>query len=262
MNYSFMSFSCPDASLPELLKNAKSFGYAGIEPRVEAGHIHGIELDMPAEKIQEVRDLCMEAGVEIACLATSCVLADPEKAGPQIERTASYLRLGGQIGARTLRIFGGGFPKEVTREQAMETLIASLRTLAPEAAEHGPLLCLETHDSWRDARDVKKVMEAVDHPAVGVNWDIMHPVNGNFQTVEEAYLLLKPWIRHVHVHDGGIREGKLQFLPIGTGDVDHRTAIRLLKADGYAGYLSGEWINWEPWDVHLPREISVMKSYE
>ena len=30
----------------------------------------------------------------------------------------------------------------------------------------------------------------------------------------------------------------------------------------YQGYLSGEWIGWEPYDVHLPRELATMKGYE
>ena len=48
MNYSFMTFSCPEASLAEALEMAERFGYDGIEPRISAGHGHGIELGIDA----------------------------------------------------------------------------------------------------------------------------------------------------------------------------------------------------------------------
>jgi hypothetical protein len=38
--------------------------------------------------------------------------------------------------------------------------------------------------------------------------------------------------------------------------------VQLLRAAGYDGYLSGEWIDWEPCEVHLPRELATMRVYE
>jgi sugar phosphate isomerase/epimerase len=93
-----------------------------------------------------------------------------------------------------------------------------------------------------------------------VNWDIMHPVRAGLATVEESFELLGPWIRHVHMHDGVGSD--VIFVPIGTGDIDHKRAVELLSSAGFEGYLSGEWINWEPYDMHLPREINAMKGYE
>ena len=54
----------------------------------------------------------------------------------------------------------------------------------------------------------------------------------------------------------------LKLVPIGHGEIDHRRAIDLLAADGYKGFISGEWIDWEPWTVHLPRELETLKRYE
>jgi len=49
---------------------------------------------------------------------------------------------------------------------------------------------------------------------------------------------------------------------MGTGIVDTKRAMQLLASMGYEGYFSGEWINWEPPEVHLPREIETMRGYE
>ena len=67
---------------------------------------------------------------------------------------------------------------------------------------------------------------------------------------------------HVHFHDGTTREGRLDLVPIGQGEIDHRRAVQLLGSSGYDGYLSGEWIGWEPFETHLPRELKTMRSYE
>ena len=105
-------------------------------------------------------------------------------------------------------------------------------------------------------------MRRVDSPAVAVNWDYQHTTRIAGTTVDQAFAILQPWIKHVHFHDGVNRADKLIFLPVGAGDYDNRRVIELLLGAGYAGYLSGEWIDWEPYDVHLPRELAAMKGLE
>jgi sugar phosphate isomerase/epimerase len=106
-------------------------------------------------------------------------------------------------------------------------------------------------------------MRRVDHPAVQVNWDIMHPVRVAGVTMTAAFEVLKGWIRHAHFHDGvTLADGTLTMTPVGEGDIDHKTALMLLEGMGFDGYMSGEWINWEPYEKHLPRELAAMKAYE
>lgn len=68
----------------------------------------------------------------------------------------------------------------------------------------------------------------------------MHPVRAAGYAMAAAYEPIKPWIRHVHFHDGAIESGKSVLKPIGKGTIDHATAVGLLLRAGYAGYLSGE----------------------
>jgi sugar phosphate isomerase/epimerase len=105
-------------------------------------------------------------------------------------------------------------------------------------------------------------MAAVDHPYIAVNWDIMHPVRTGLATIDEAYKMLAPWIQYVHIHDGTADLSQLTFKAIGEGDIDHKRALQLLLENGYAGCLSGEWINWEAYEIHLPRELATMKRFE
>lgn len=148
----------------------------------------------------------------------------------------------------------------VGRDEGIETLTESLKSLADHAAKRGVTVCVETHDDWCNPEHLAEVMRRVQQPAIAVNWDIMHPVRAGHATMGEAFEALRPWIQHLHVHDGTMGEFKLT--PVGEGAIDHREAIELLLRSGYDGYLSGEWIGWEPWEVHLPRELATLRRYE
>lgn len=262
MNYAFMSFSCPQLSLAEMIAAAQRYGYAGIEPRTGGNHAHGIELTATPAERAAIRQQVAAGGIDLCCLAVSCRYADPATVAGQVEETRHYLDLAADLGIPRLRVFGGKIPEGVSRADAITGVAAALATVADHAAQQQVTICLETHDDWCDPAHVAAVMKAVDHPAIAVNWDVMHPVRAGGVTMVQAYAMLRPWIRHVHIHDGSKRLDKLEFLPIGQGDFDHRPVVQLLQSDGYGGYLSGEWINWEPYDLHLPRELTTMQAYE
>ncbi len=261
VKYAFMSFSCPQLALGELLATARRFGYDGVEPRLDAQHAHGIETTADAARRRAIRREVAASGVALAALATSCVYADPAKTEASVLHTRACLRLAAEIGAPRLRVFGGTMPADQTRDAAVAIVAGALRSLADEARAAGVDLCMETHDSWCRPADVVAVMQRVDHPAVGVNWDLMHPVRRGGVTMDEAFAALRPWIRHVHLHDG--TPDPVRLLPIGQGIVDHRRALELLAGMPFTGFLSGEWIGWsDPFEVHLPRELATLKDYE
>lgn len=264
MKYSFMTFSCPQLSLRELLETAKQYGYDGIEPRIVSQHQHGIEMDTPADRRAEIKKQVAESGLRLSCIATSCVYANPETTKQNVADTLRCIDLATDVGAPVIRVFGGVLGKGISREDAIKLVAESLHTAADHAKERGVTVCMETHDDWCDPKNVAAVMRQVNHPAVAVNWDIMHPVRMKLATMDEAFKTLKPWIRHAHVHDGVVTpDGKLTFVPIGQGTINHKQAIERLLSINYSGFLSGEWINWsDAYDVHLPRELATMKQYE
>ncbi|HOX39188.1 MAG TPA: sugar phosphate isomerase/epimerase family protein [Candidatus Brocadiia bacterium] len=259
MNYSFMSFSTPKLSLAEMLEAARKFGYDGIEPRLDEGHKHGIEVAATAADREKAFKMAKDTGISICCLATSLTFSDPAKKDAMIRQCLERIDLACDVGARTLRVFGGKLAAGLTREAAIILAADSLASVADHAAEKAVTLCVETHDDWCNPSHVLAVLRRVDHPAVGANWDIMHPVRTKNASIEESFQKLRPWIKHLHIHDCD-EAGKL--VPIGEGIIDHRRAIHLLKSNNYGGFISGEWIGWEPWEKHLPREIATLKGYE
>jgi sugar phosphate isomerase/epimerase len=262
MNYAFMTFSCPSYTLAQALDAAKQYGYAGVEPRVESKHAHGVELTAAPEQRRNIKRQFEDAGIAACCVATSCKYANPVTTDDQVETTRRYVDLAADIGAPRLRVFGGDVPDTVSRAQAIEIVAGALVKTGEHAKSRGVTLCLETHDAWTNPQHVARVMQQANHPNVAVNWDFMHPLRASGWTVEKGFGVLRPWIKHVHCHDGLLRLDRIELRPIGTGQIDHIAALRLLKQADYDGFVSGEWINWEPPEVHLPREVAAMKAIE
>lgn len=262
MKYSFMSFSCPELPLEEMLAAAKQFGYDGVEPRTSAKHKHGVEPETTSKERAEIRRKVAAGGIALSCIATSHQYANPAAARAQVEGTIKSAQLAADVAAPRIRVFGGLLPQGVGRDQAIASLADCLTEISKAIEKLPVTVCLETHDDWCDPTHVAEVMRRVSRPNIAVNWDIMHPVFRAGKTIEESFKTLKPWIRHVHFHDG-ITEGEgLRLMPVGMGRVDHRRAVQLLKQSGYDGYLSGEWSGWEPYEQCLPRELAEMRRYE
>jgi sugar phosphate isomerase/epimerase len=262
LNLAFMSFSCPELDFDGFLQLARWYGYQGVEPRIEAGHAHGVEMDLAPDLRRAYRAKAEEKCVALCCVATSRRYADPAQAQSQIDDTLRCIDLAADLGAPCIRVFGGALPQGLGRETAIEGVAACLSAVADHAAARGVTVCMETHDDWCNPNHVAAVMRRVDHPAIAVNWDVMHPVRTAGWDIEDAFRTLAPWIRHMHVHDGLAAAGSSELRPMGEGEIDHKRALALALESGYGGYLSGEWINWQPWEIHLPRELSVLRRYE
>ncbi len=258
MKYAFMSFSTPTLSFEQMLDVAIAYGYDGVEPRLDSNHAHGVEVGATQNERRQIRDLSQRKGVDIACIATSIRYSDPEQTQEMIKQTHERIDLAGDVGAPVIRVFGGRIPEGLTRDQAIDLVADSLREVADHAAERGVVVCLETHDDWCDPAHVAAVLTRVNHSAIAANWDVMHPVKRAGVSIDSAFYTLRTWIKHLHIHDGN----QAGLVPIGQGDIDHRRVVELLKSIDYRGFLSGEWINWEPPEVHLPRELATIKSYE
>lgn len=265
MKYAFMTFSCPALTLKEVVTLARTYGYSGIEPRIEGNHAHGIELGKSVAELAALGRIATDSGIALCCIATSRVFANPETNAQEIELTRQCIDLAAAVGSTRIRVFGGKIAEGVSREAAIDLLVNALGAVSDHAAQRDVTVCIETHDDWCDPKHLAAVVRQVDHPVIGINWDLAHPVNRAGVSIPDSFRTLSQWIRHCHLHDytppGS--DGSRTITWIGDGIVDHYEAIRLLHSTGYQGYLSGEWIHRQPgYAEHLPRELETLKRYE
>jgi hypothetical protein len=97
---------------------------------------------------------------------------------------------------------------------------------------------------------------AADQDAVEIGDQLMTEVGGGFDAEGIGSDIDQDRV------DGLAETDRLVLLPIGQGIYDHKCVLDLLKRHAYGDFVSGEWIDWEPYETHLPRELATLKRYE
>src|SRR6185503_2139354 len=55
LKLSFTTWVCPEWTVAAIVDGMTTYGYDGVELRIGKGHLHGVELDSPADYLSEVR---------------------------------------------------------------------------------------------------------------------------------------------------------------------------------------------------------------
>ena len=143
------------------------------------------------------------------------------------------------VGARWMNIHPDRHAPMHDRHFFVERNIATLGELLPYARERGVGLMIENlPGDFNNARQLGELLDPL--PDLGLHLDIGH---ANLlvleSTVEELLAAYGPRLRHVHLHDNKGGSADLH-LPLGTGSVDVRRAVRALHACGYDGTITLE----------------------
>ena len=263
LKYSFMTFACPQYSLDEVIAAAVRYGYDGVEPRAAEGHRHGVELERtPAERAVFRRQF-EDAGVAVACVATSIQYNQPEPSQRQAmaDLTKAYCALAADIGAQRIRVFCGHDPDFSDHDTVATRVGECLDACAETAAETGVFICLETHDFFCAGADVAAVCGAVDSPWIRATWDTQHPVTVG-EDMDVTASLLMPYVEHVHFHDVDRMNGRNECVPIGEGQTPIGEFLALFRKQGYGGFVSGEWFYNNGPETDIAHYIHALRTIE
>jgi sugar phosphate isomerase/epimerase len=132
--------------------------------------------------------------------------------------------------------------------------IETLRELLPYAAERGVGLMVENlPGDFNTAREMGELLEPL--PDLGLHLDVGHANLLVVQsTVEDLLSAYAGRLRHVHLHDNKGGSADLH-LPLGTGTVDVRRAVRLLKSHRYDGTITLEVFTPDPHHLAYSRDL-------
>jgi sugar phosphate isomerase/epimerase len=148
----------------------------------------------------------------------------PEVREQNYRNALVHLRLAVILGARTVRIDFGGRDSEMSTEQ-FDTIVKRFREYAAFAGDHGFKIGPETHfGPALVPENMKRVYEAVNHPAYGILLHIRHWVPGKS---DEGDRMAARWAIHTHIDQATIRECLEE-------------KIKLLLDAGYQGYWGVE----------------------
>ena len=267
----FLSSTCPEWTFEQMVDAAAKYGYEGVDLRVEWGHNHGLELESTQDARREARDYATAQNVQIACIAIGARLAraTAEERDDAVDQVKRYAELAADLGAPIIRVFGGPIPEGHTMAGLRPATAEALGRAAEAAAPFAVTPCLEVHDQHNDPADVAWIVEQAGSGNTGVVWHPSHHLRLGV-SVDDAYALLRPWVRHLHLQDwpkAGLSAPNAgrEFIPIGEGDGHLARVFELLERDGFDGYAAAEWIikrndELDP-DVYLPAAARQLQEW-
>jgi sugar phosphate isomerase/epimerase len=166
-----------------------------------------------------------------------------------------YVDLATDLGCPNIRILAGHEISEAERPEFLPRLTESLRKVADTARTAGVNLVIENHMNTMaiTARQTVEVVKALEHPAVGILYDQANLMVCNAEPFQEAFLVQRDYIRHVHVKDHALVRGKKVAAVLGTGVVPWPQILPLLYRLGYQGLLTLEYeMRWFPTGIPSP----------
>ncbi len=263
MKLSFSTLGCPDWDLEKVIAKAVEYSYDGIELRGLQQNLDITRLPQFTNMASQTLSRFQDAGIEIACFSSSVFLSQPNpkneiKSLDEIKRYADLCEL---FGTKYIRLFGGKIG-EKSWEQAIEEAATRSEKIIGILKNRDIKAVIETHDDWMSGVHFRKLMEKVQSKFLGVLWDVNHPFMFINELPEKTWQEMGQWVFHTHWKDSKIAEGSQHgFLPclMGEGVLPLRDIYRMLKDDGYQGYLSLEYE--KRWHSEIPEPEIAFPQY-
>jgi sugar phosphate isomerase/epimerase len=171
----------------------------------------------------------------------SWIEPDPHYRRIRVDHTRRALSLARELGAPCITTEPGG-PVESGHSwsAALRLFVEMLKPVAEHAEKEGVLLLVEPEPGLliETADQFLELMQHIDSPAVGMNFDIGHA----FCVGDEPATTIprvKDWIRHVHLEDIAATRVHHHLVP-GDGAIDFAATLRALQEIGYGGWVTIE----------------------
>ena len=252
MKIAFSTIGCPEWTFDEIFAVANDLQYDGVE-------IRGIGRELYAPNIKQLTDGTLQkkldkTGLKVCCLTSGATFATHERKEESFAEAKAYVDLAEKLGVPYVRImctdkpyYDGGDVK------LCEKLFSDLVKYA-EKTSVTPLM--ETNGMFVNTNLLKSFLETTGGGAL---WDIHHPYRFGGEKIEDSFNNLKGFVKHVHIKDSVVENGKTAYRIVGYGDVPIKNAIELLKQDGFDGYLTMEWV--KRWHKELEEPGVVLAHY-
>jgi len=248
---SFSTLGCPDWDFEKITDFAMQNSYTGIEIRGILREMDLTKCDIfsTAEKRSATLKTMKDKGLSFVDLGSSAnmYIADIAERKKNLDEGRRFIDLAQQINCPFIRVFPNGLPKDRGKNETMDLIAKGLVELGDYAKGSNVCVLMETHGDLTKTEDLERIMLSAQHEQTGLVWDVTNMWTVTRESPVEVYKKLKKYIRHTHIKDAKLVDGKVQYVLMGQGEVPIFDAIDALSKGGYKGYYSFEWEKlWHP----------------
>ena len=262
--------------LRDMIPKAAKMGYEGVEVMAKRPLASPLDVDKQAAK--ELREIAESHGIEFPIIAAYADFTKPSALDREKELlyACECVRLADDLGSPIVRFYGGGdkIHPEVPFWHQWEWAKEGVRCVLKVANDRGVKIALEPHTSViQTHEDALDMVQQIGSDNIGICLDppllAIHK-----EPVEKAIRAVGNLLLHAHVMDFqrkpvmveyhalpglGVTEiTPIQDVPLGEGEVDIKTFVRVGREIGYKGYLSYEVCV----PFHLHHQVPTIKDVD
>jgi L-ribulose-5-phosphate 3-epimerase len=242
------TLSYREAPLERALEGIRQAGFQAVELGCVCGYCEHIRPEeMDREAVRRLADLLQRQGLAVVSLAGHVDLQYPllGKGSEAADRGFELLRRRADVAEQLLvPIVNSGLGVAEPGEN-LEPFYARLATLLDYFQQRGVKLGLESHAGLTEtARASLELCRQMGSPALGINYDA---ANVRYYTgqdpvadLEACDADLADHLIHVHIKDHAGGRGEWNFPPLGEGQVDFQSLVRIFRRIGFTGPYSLE----------------------
>lgn len=215
--------------------------------------------------LQWTREECKRRGLEILQVCpyfdfTTSSASSVETLN-EADRFIHYAR---EVGAKYIRTYTGRTPSRDASDAQWDRAVTGIQTVAERAALEGVSLMLETHQVIHGGAclvdtspNTLRMLNLIDRPNVDLALQL--PLVGEAPEFTAIQLGGKAVQVQAHNWIGATEEswGELTFLD--SGEHDFAAFMRVMKSQGFDGWVSIEHANHHPWEETAAHEANYLR---
>ncbi len=260
-----MTLGCPAWDLDTICARGREYGFDGVDFRGYKDELDITVLPLFTSEVARTKRRLQDAGLEVSAVSSSIRVCDPEARRQNLDEARRTIPVARGLGAGIVRVFGGGDEKKGRAELAKIGCDTIEQILALDGARD-LLWVFETHDLWVKGADCRLLLDSIPDPRFAALWDMGHTYRVGGESPEESYAAIGKRVGYCHVKDA-VHEPKhpkamedgWRYVPPGTGQLPLAASIRLLKKNGWDGWLQFE--HEKRWHPNLPEPEEVFPGF-
>lgn len=223
--------------LSEALSFAKKYGMSCVELRSVWDKS---VFEFRKEDVKRMQDILSPSGISVIALSSSlfkCSFWDKNAVRSNIEGFQRAVDWAYMLGAKYIRGFDFWADKE--NPVPLESRAEAIQALLPFIDGSGIEIVIESDPSVTSycPSKIAELLKKINDSRVGA---VYEPGNclyipGSENPFPEGYNAVYPFIKHVHIKDAVIRDGKTIPTSVGEGDADYPRIFAALIRDGFEG---------------------------
>lgn len=250
--------------LEQIADWARGAGFQGIE-------IWGAHARNLSEDDGQDADWLAQYGLHVPMISDYLPLDRPDM---MVKKIDAALHHAARWKTSKIRTFAGNTDSAATDRDQRNRITGALREACRKVADHGCRLLIETHPGTLadTLASTSQLIEQVDHPALGINFDALHVWEGGDDPVVAQHIL-EPWIGNYHfkniahrtllpvfapanIYDAaGSREG---IVPLFKGEMAYHPLIATMASSPNCG-ISLEWFGGDVFNT-LETDLGAMRA--